>query len=442
MVDRRIIYTGQIPLDTDQLQQNQDTMVALGCLAEAILGGGTLVVGLACAPTTPASLGVRVARGSIYGLQNLEATAYGSLPADTTHQIVKQGIAEDSQDFACPAPGTSGHSIVYLIQAAYQDVDAGPTVLPYYNASDPSQAYAGPNNSGVSQNTVRRGACLVQVKPGVSATTGTQATPAPDAGFTGLYAVTVANGQSTITSGNIARLANAPFLPATLPALPAAIQDNAWTYFVDGGAANAYAIAPAPAVAAYKAGQKFAFKAAAANTGAPTLNVGGLGPKAVVRRDGLALMPNDIPAGAITEVQYDGVNFQILSASPLHPGAALAFSSGTATAPDGETRYFGQNHILSTAEADVTFRLPFAGRISRLYGYAPSTTAGSRAYTVRKNGADTALAATCAGATPIASNLGDAVDFVAGDEICVKLVTSGGSDVTTHKACVMVERLA
>ncbi|WP_435018508.1 gp53-like domain-containing protein [Tundrisphaera sp. TA3] len=219
MVDRRIIYPGSIPLDTDQLQQSQDTMVALGYLAQAILGVSTFVDGLACIPTTPASLGVLVTTGSIYALQNLESSSYGSLAADTTHQIVKQGIIKGDTAFSCPAPATSGQSVVYLVQAQYQNIDGGSTVLPYYNAANPSVPYSGPANSGTAQNTVRRGVCVLNLKVGVAATTGTQATPTPDAGYTALYAITVANGQSTVTSGNIVRVAGAPFLDNKLAVL-------------------------------------------------------------------------------------------------------------------------------------------------------------------------------------------------------------------------------
>jgi hypothetical protein len=120
---------------------------------------------------------------------------------------------------SCPAPTTSGQSINYLVEVAYQDVDSSPVVLPYYNASNPSQAYSGPANSGVAQNTSRKGAAIIQVKAGASAATGSQVTPAPDAGYVGLYVVTVAFGQTTITSGNIAALATAPFINATLHGL-------------------------------------------------------------------------------------------------------------------------------------------------------------------------------------------------------------------------------
>lgn len=215
-MDRKMIYPGQIPLETDLLDTNRFALIGLGKLAAAVLGTTTLVNGLACTPTAPASMQVQVAPGEIYSLQNLDGTAYSSLAADTTHQILKQGLLMDAATLSCPAPATAGQSINYLVQATYQDIDSNAVVLPYYNASNPTQAYTGPNNSGTAQNTVRKGVCAVSVKAGIAATTGTQTTPAPDSGYTGLFVVTVAYGQSTINAGNISTASGAPFLNSTL----------------------------------------------------------------------------------------------------------------------------------------------------------------------------------------------------------------------------------
>jgi hypothetical protein len=215
-MDRQIVYPGQIPLDTDILSAEKNALIGLAKLAGAVLGTGTIVNGLACVPTGPASLQVVVNPGEIYSLVGIDATGYGSLPIDTTHTIMKQGLLMDAVTLSCPAPITGGNSINYLVQAAYQDSDALPVVLPYFNASNPAQAFSGPNNTGSSQNTVRKGVCTVNVKAGVSAPTGSQTTPAADAGFTGLWVVTVANGQATIIAGNISKLAGAPFLANNL----------------------------------------------------------------------------------------------------------------------------------------------------------------------------------------------------------------------------------
>ena len=215
-MDRQLVYPGAIPLETDILNTNKNAMVGLSKLAAAVLGTTTLVNGFTCIPTGPASLQVQVTAGEIYSLQNTDGTAYSSLAADTVNQIVKQGIQLGTITLSAPAPATAGQSINYLVQVTYQDADLLPVVLPYYNASNPTQAYSGPNNAGTANNTVRKGVATVGIKAGISAATGSQVTPAPDAGYTGLFVVTVANGQTQITSPNITTLAGAPFLNSTL----------------------------------------------------------------------------------------------------------------------------------------------------------------------------------------------------------------------------------
>jgi len=211
-MDRQIVYPGQIPLETDLLNAQKNAMIGLAKLAESILGTNTLVDGLACTPTSPASMTVDVAPGQIFELENIDDSAYGALASDTTHQILKQGVALDKANLSCPAPGTAGYSINYLIQATYQSTDGGSTVLPYYNASNPAQAYSGPNNNGTAQYTVREGKLVVSAKPGVAATTGSQTTPSPDSGYVGLFVITVADTDSTLTAGNISQVSGAPFI--------------------------------------------------------------------------------------------------------------------------------------------------------------------------------------------------------------------------------------
>lgn len=215
-MDRRIVYSGAIPQDTDVLMTNKYAMLGLSKLAHAILGDGPWMTGLGCVPTAPASLQVQVNPGQIYQLNSVDATAFGSVAADTSHQILKQGILLDAVTLSCPAPGTAGQSINYLVEVGYLDSDTGSTVLPYYNSANPAQAFNGPNNNGTSQTTIRQGVCSVQVKVGTAAATGSQTTPSPDAGYVGAYVVTVANGQTTITSSNITQYSGAPFIPTTL----------------------------------------------------------------------------------------------------------------------------------------------------------------------------------------------------------------------------------
>ena len=218
-MDRNIVYPGSIPLDTDILYPNRNAMIGIAALTAATLGTGTVVDGLACAPTSPASMTVVVGPGSITQLSALDATAYGSLTADVIDQIVKTGINLQATNFTLSAPASSGQSINYLIEAAFSETDTAAVVLPYVNASNPSQPYSGPNNAGTAQNTQRVQRVQLQVKPGAAAASGTQTTPAVDSGWVGLYVVMVNYGQTAITAANIATLPGAPFLPYKLPAL-------------------------------------------------------------------------------------------------------------------------------------------------------------------------------------------------------------------------------
>lgn len=212
-MDRQIVYSSQVPQTTDLLNTNKQTMIALAKLCADLFGTTTMATGLACVPTTPASMSVNVNPGQIYQLANVDGTAYSAIVADTTHSIVKQGILMDAQNFAITAPGTAGYSQNYLIQATYLDNDINNTVLPYYNSANPTQAFNGPGGNGTSQPTTRAGQVSLQLVAGTAAATGSQTTPAVTTGYVGLWVITVANGQSTITSSNIAQYAGAPFFP-------------------------------------------------------------------------------------------------------------------------------------------------------------------------------------------------------------------------------------
>lgn len=218
-MDRPLVYPGSIPLDTDLLSTNRNVMIALGYLAQAVLGTAPVIDGLACTPTAPASLSVNVGPGSITQFAAVDALAYGSLAADTADPLVKMGINLAGTTFTLSAPTVSGTAINYLLQATLQESDAVPIVLPYYNSSNPAQPYSGPNNAGTAQNTSRLQRVQLQLKPGAAAASGSQVTPPVDSGWSGLCVVTVSYGQTAITALNITPLAAAPLIPFKLPAL-------------------------------------------------------------------------------------------------------------------------------------------------------------------------------------------------------------------------------
>ncbi len=219
-MDRSIVYPGSIPLDTDILNLQQRTMAAIGALVQSSFGTSTFADGLACTQTTVPSLSVTVAQGWLGSLTTLEPNAYGSISADAVTPLMKMGINLSATQLGpMSAPGTAGQSVVYLVQASFSEADTSAVVLPYYNASNPAVPYSGPANAGTSQNTKRAQTVTLQLKQGTATTTGSQTTPAPDSGFTGLYAITIANGATTVVNANIATLPTSPFIQWKLPNL-------------------------------------------------------------------------------------------------------------------------------------------------------------------------------------------------------------------------------
>lgn len=218
-MDRAIVYPGSIPLDTDLLNSNRNAMLAIGALAQATLGTTAVIDGLAVYPTIPASMSVTCGPGSITQLTTVDQNAYGSLSADTTEALLKMGINLDAVSFTLLAPTTSGQAVNYLLEASFVESDTNPVVLPYYNAANPSSPFLGALNNGVAQNTTRVQRVQFDLKSGLPATAGSQATPNVDSGWSGLAMITVAYGQTSITASSITQLASSPALQFKLPQL-------------------------------------------------------------------------------------------------------------------------------------------------------------------------------------------------------------------------------
>lgn len=90
--------------------------------------------------------------------------------------------------------------------------------------------------------------------------------------------------------------------------------DGRAIYCADAGTTDAYACNLSPAPTSYVTGAGYRFKANTANTGAATINFNSLGAKTIKKAAGgitTDLADNDIRAGQIVEVSYDGTNFQM-----------------------------------------------------------------------------------------------------------------------------------
>lgn len=130
----------------------------------------------------------------------------------------------------------------------------------------------------------------------------------------GLSTAICKDGQTTIT-------ANIPFNNKKITGLASAttrtdatnlgdVQDGTGIYVgTVGGTADVITLTPSPAITAYAAGQTFRFIASGANTTNVTVNVSGLGAKALTKNGTTALVANDVASGAMVTMTYDGTRF-------------------------------------------------------------------------------------------------------------------------------------
>lgn len=117
------------------------------------------------------------------------------------------------------------------------------------------------------------------------------------------------------------------------------VQDSSFQWLTGVGGTNTITATIAPAIPAYVAGQTFRFLAAGANTGAVTININGLGAKAITKRGTTALIAGDIPANSVVQIVYDGTQFQNVSIgrSGQFIGTQVFTASGTYTPSAGVT---------------------------------------------------------------------------------------------------------
>lgn len=150
-------------------------------------------------------------------------------------------------------------------------------------------------------------------------------------------------------------------------AYPDAIQGGALTRIGSiAGADTITGTVPAP-FSAYANGQKFDFIAAADNTGAVTINLNGLGAKAVTKQGTTALRAGDIRAGAVVQIAYDGTRFQIVSGA----------SSGGATGGGLDQVFYENGQVINN---DYT-----VGPNKNAGTFGPATIADGKTVTVSDN---------------------------------------------------------
>lgn len=145
---------------------------------------------------------------------------------------------------------------------------------------------------------------------------------------------------STTVAADFAANKTAVLIPA-----PTVTYTTVADFGTDSGAASAYVVTTTPPTPSYTNGLEIAFKAINANSangGVSTVNVSGLGVKTIKTQGSTDLAINQILAGQVIVLRYDGVNFQLVSDTPPSSGATivptgtvLSFSGRASSIPAG-----------------------------------------------------------------------------------------------------------
>lgn len=243
---------------------------------------------------------------------------------------------------------------------------------------------------------------------------------AEDNGFaTGLSNCICKDGQTTITANlPMAGFKHTGVGNATLVnhyAAAGQVQNGAFVNLGTSAGTNTATASATPTLTAYAAGQAFRFIVGVTCTSAVTLNIDGLGAKAV-QKLGAALVAGDLTANDAVEVFYDGTQFQLLTPARtpvLASGAFLPSATGTT-----------QNTLASATSTDlgtITTQNVLISGTTTITGFGSSASLASPIYLIEFSG----ILTLTNNATSLIIPGGANITTAAGDTAIVEYLGSG-----------------
>ena len=188
---------------------------------------------------------------------------------------------------------------------------------------------------------------------------------------------------------------------------------------------------------AYATGQQFSFVAAGTNTTAVTLNIDGLGAKAVTRTGAVALAAGALVSGQMAIVEYDGTRFQLINANAFtNLTVSGSLTVGTTLAVTGVATLTAQPILSSLTASLPVFSDASKGLVSNamtgtgsvMMSASPTTTGTLTAAAINASG----LVA-MAGAATVGTTLG-----VTGTSTMAAINASGAITTTTSVGTIAV----
>jgi hypothetical protein len=210
------------------------------------------------------------------------------------------------------------------------------------------------------------------------------------------------------------------------------VQDSAFTFLTSPAGTNTITATASLGMSAYVTGQRFFFVAAATNTGACTLNINAIGVKSVTKNGTTALVAGDIVNGAVTQVVYDGTQFQLLNPASATVSSFSAGSTGLtpSTATTGAVTLAGTLAVANggTGLATLTANNVILGNGTSAPSFVAPGTSGNA---LISNGTTFVSGKqTITSGTAVASTSGTSIDFT-GIPSWVKRITVMFNSVST-----------
>lgn len=247
----------------------------------------------------------------------LQAINYGAAANDGTGDSLREAMRKTQQNFEFL--GQSKADAQATAQAIAQKADAQATAQALEGKvtaeagkslmTDAEHQKLSGIAAGAQVNAptnLALGAATANAREITSSTGGSVTLPAATSSTAGLMTAAESAKLSTVATNASANSSDAFLLNRGNHSGPLN-----WAWSTYGGTANAITLTPAFARAAYAAGDQFRFRATATNTGAATINVGGLGVKSAVTVTGAALPAGYIRTDMDTVCVYDGTNFVV-----------------------------------------------------------------------------------------------------------------------------------
>ena len=145
-----------------------------------------------------------------------------------------------------------------------------------------------------------------------------------------------------------------------------ALQNSTPQFLTSVAGTNTITASVTPALTAYAAGQTFEFIAAGTNTGATTINISGLGAKAITKQGSTALAGGEILVNAAYILIYDGTQFQLSGGIGGGAVGGNVFYENATTLTSNYTLSTGKNAVTVgplTINTGVTLSIPSGQRL-------------------------------------------------------------------------------